>query len=151
MLEAPSLADYPVHRGDIARELCLLDELARFKRGLGLKALQAGDLKTGAVSLLQGIGFYRCWELPLVVSYFQPEPGTQILDVGSLKSILPVYWASLGCLVSVIDIDPAVMVQQKYARVQEVVMPCAARIRGRALYVNGKPCEQVTLDCSAFS
>jgi SAM-dependent methyltransferase len=116
MSGAPSLADYPVYKGDVAEELCLLDELAHFKRRLGLKALRAGDWKTGAVALLQGIGFYRCWELPLVVSYFEPEPGTQILDVGSLKSILPLYWASHGCLVSVIDIDAAVMIQQAYAR-----------------------------------
>ena len=115
-LEAPPLADYPVYKGNVAEELGLLEDLARFKRRLGLKALQAGDWKTGAVALVQGIGFYRCWELPLVVSYFQPGPGTRILDAGSLKSILPLYWASRGCLVSVVDIDPAVMVQQQYAR-----------------------------------
>ena len=48
-----------------AGELAVLDELARFKRKLGRKALLAGDMKTGIVALMQGIGFYRCWELPL--------------------------------------------------------------------------------------
>lgn len=116
MPEIPRLTDYPIYKGDVSEELGLLDELARFKRALGLKALRAGDLKVGMVSFLQGIGFYRCWELPLVVSYFQPSPGTKILDVGSLKSILPLYLALRGCDVSVLDIDPQVMLQQKYAR-----------------------------------
>ena len=116
MSEIPLLTDYPIYKGDVSEELGLLDELARFKRTLGLKALRAGDLKVGLVSLLQGIGFYRCWELPLVVSYFQPSPGTKVLDVGSLKSILPLYLALRGCDVSVLDIDPQVMLQQKYAR-----------------------------------
>jgi SAM-dependent methyltransferase len=114
--EVPSLADYPLYRGSVADELHLLDELARFKRTLGWKALQSGDMAVGVVALLQGIGFYRCWELPLVVSYFQPAPGTRIMDVGSLKSVLPLYWALRGCLVSVLDIDSRVMVQQNYAR-----------------------------------
>lgn len=116
MYDFPRLIDYPVYKGNVAEELHLLDELARFKRKLGLKALLAGDLTTGAVAMLQGIGFYRCWELPLVVSYFQPPPGMRILDVGSLKSILPLYLALRGCQVSVIDIDPQVVVQQRYAR-----------------------------------
>ena len=116
MPEIPRLTDYAIYKGEVSEELELLDELARFKRALGLKALRAGDLKVGMVSFLQGIGFYRCWELPLVVSYFQPSPGTKILDVGSLKSILPLYLALRGCDVSVLDIDPQVMLQQKYAR-----------------------------------
>lgn len=116
MSEFPSLADYPVYKGDVTEELRRLDELARFKQTLGLRALMAGDLRVGLVSLLQGIGFYRCWELPLVVSYFQPSPGTKVLDVGSLKSILPLYLALRGCDVSVLDIDPQVMLQKKYAR-----------------------------------
>jgi SAM-dependent methyltransferase len=112
----PVLADYPIYRGDIRQELDVLDELARFKRKLGYKALLAGDMKTGIVALMQGIGFYRCWELPLILNYFQPAPGTRILDVGSLKSILPLYMALRGCQVWVIDIDPRVAIQQKYAR-----------------------------------
>lgn len=115
MCDFPRLIDYPVYKGNVDKELHLLDELARFKRKLGLKAFLAGDLTTGAVAMLQGIGFYRCWELPLVVSYFQPPPGMRILDVGSLKSILPLYLALRGCQVSVIDIDPQVMMQQRYA------------------------------------
>lgn len=115
-IAAPSLADYPVYKGSIAEELRLLDELSKFKRQLGLKALMAGDFKTAAVSLTQGIGFYRCWELPLVVSYFRPGPNTRILDVGSLKSELPLYLALRGCSVSVIDIDPRVRIQYKYAQ-----------------------------------
>jgi SAM-dependent methyltransferase len=114
--EAPFLVDYPVYKGDVAEELHLLDELARFKRALGWKALWNGDVVVGAVALLQGIGFYRCWELPLVVSYFRPAPGARVLDVGSLKSVLPLYWALQGCQVSVLDIDSRVMVQQAYAR-----------------------------------
>ena len=116
MSQAPSWEVFPVYRGDVDEELRLLDELSRFKRTLATKALRAGDVRGGAVALLQGIGFYRCWELPLVVSYFQPAPGTRVLDVGSLKSVLPVYWALRGCQVSVIDIDPRVKVQQDYAR-----------------------------------
>jgi SAM-dependent methyltransferase len=116
MTQPPSWADYPVHRGQINDELRLLGELSRFKRVLGVKALRAGDVGRGTVALLQGIGFYRCWELPLVVSYFRPAPGTRILDVGSLKSILPLYWALRGCRMWVIDIDPRVEVQYDYAR-----------------------------------
>jgi SAM-dependent methyltransferase len=116
MRDFSQLVDYPVYKGNVDKELHLLDELARFKRKLGFKAFRAGDLTTGAVAMLQGIGFYRCWELPLVVSYFQPPPGMRILDVGSLKSILPLYLALRGCQVSVIDIDPQVAVQQRYAR-----------------------------------
>jgi SAM-dependent methyltransferase len=116
MSELPSLADYPVYKGNVSEELRLLDELARLKRRLGLKALLAGDVKLGAVALLQGIGFYRCWELPLVVSYFRPESNAQILDVGSLRSILPLYLALRGCRVWVMDIDPGVKVQHNYAR-----------------------------------
>lgn len=114
--EFASFADYPVYKGYVFEELRLLDVLARFKRKLGWRALLSGDLTTGIIALMQGIGFYRCWELPLVVSYFQPVSGTRILDVGSLKSILPLYWALQGCQVSVIDIDPRVRLQQKYAR-----------------------------------
>ena len=114
--EIPNMSSYPVYKGNIAEELRLLDELSRFKRKLGLGALLAGNLAAGAVALVQGLGFYRCWELPLVVSYFRPEPGTRILDVGSLKSVLPLYWALRGCQVWVVDIDPNVLVQQKYAR-----------------------------------
>ena len=114
--EIPSLAAYPVYKGSVTEELLLLDELARFKRTLGWRALWQGDVAVGAVALLQGIGFYRCWELPLLVSYFQPSPGTRVLDVGSLKSVLPLYWALKGCDVSVLDIDARVMVQQDYAR-----------------------------------
>jgi SAM-dependent methyltransferase len=114
--EFASFADYPVYKGHVVEELRLLDDLARFKRKLGWKALSSGGFSTGVISLMQGIGFYRCWELPLVVSYFRPLPGTRILDVGSLKSILPLYWALQGCQVSVIDIDPRVMLQQEYAR-----------------------------------
>ena len=116
MSDFPSLADYPVYKGDVAEELRLLDELALLKRRLGWKALLAGNLKLGAVALLQGIGFYRCWELPLVVSYFHPQPDARILDVGSLRSILPLYWALRGSQVWVTDIDPGVRVQHDYAR-----------------------------------
>lgn len=116
MAAIPPLSDYPSYQGNIDEELRLLDELARFKRKLGFKALFAGDVKLGTVALLQGIGFYRCWELPIVMSYFKPAPGTRILDVGSLKSIFPLYLALRGCRVWVVDIDPRVMVQQKYAR-----------------------------------
>lgn len=115
VIAAPSLADYPVYKGNVAEELRLLDELSRFKRQLGWKALMAGDVRIGAITLLQGIGFYRCWELPLVMSYFRPGPNTRVLDVGSLKSELPLYWALRGCNVSVVDIDPRVSIQYKYA------------------------------------
>jgi SAM-dependent methyltransferase len=37
------------------------------------------------------------------------------LDVGSLKSFLPLYWALRGCQVTVIDIDPRVKLQERYA------------------------------------
>jgi SAM-dependent methyltransferase len=114
--ETPSLADYPVYKGNVSEELRLLDELSRFKRKLGWRALMEGDAKVGAVALLQGIGFYRCWELPLVLSYFEPGPSTRILDVGSLKSELPLYWALSGCNVAVIDIDPRVEIQYRYAQ-----------------------------------
>jgi SAM-dependent methyltransferase len=116
MSEFPSLAGYPVYKGDVSEELRLLDKLAHLKRRLGLKALLAGDVKLGAVALLQGIGFYRCWELPLVVSYFSPAPSAKVLDVGSLRSILPLYWALRGHQVWVMDIDPGVKVQHNYAR-----------------------------------
>lgn len=116
MSQVPSWEVFPVYKGDVDEELRLLDELSRFKRTLGTKALRAGDVRGGAVALLQGIGFYRCWELPLVVSYFQPAPGTRVLDVGSLKSVLPVYWALRGCQIWVVDIDPRVEIQYDYAR-----------------------------------
>ncbi|MFC2030210.1 class I SAM-dependent methyltransferase [Chloroflexota bacterium] len=116
MSREPSWADFPVYVGDVDQELRLLDELSRFKRTLGKKAVRSGDVAGGAIVLVQGIGFYRCWELPLVVSYFQPAAGTKILDVGSLKSILPLYWALRGCQMSVIDVDPRVEVQRDYAR-----------------------------------
>lgn len=116
MADYPLFSDFPVYKGDVDEELRLLDEMSRFKRNLALKALGAGDIKLGVVFALQGIGFYRCWELPLVVSYFQPQPGMRILDVGSLKSILPIYLALRGCDLWVVDIDPGVAIQQRYAR-----------------------------------
>ena len=72
MNEFPKLEDYPVHRGDIAEEIRVLGALGRFKRKIGFRGLLSGDLSVGIVSVLQGIGFYRCWELPVVETYFRP-------------------------------------------------------------------------------
>lgn len=93
-----------------------MGRLSHFKMRLGMAALKKGDLLLGLINLLQGINFYRCWELPLILSYFDFSKGMRVLDVGSYKSILPLYVAHLGCEVHVVDIDPKVAIQQKYAR-----------------------------------
>ena len=93
-----------------------MGRLSHFKVRLGMAALKKGDLLLGLINLLQGINFYRCWELPLVLSYFDFSKGMRVLDVGSYKSIFPLYLAHLGCEVHVVDIDPKVAIQQKYAR-----------------------------------
>ncbi len=94
----------------------LLDELCRFKRDLGLRALKNLDLPRGVIHLLQGVNFYRCWEFPLVLSYFDLSQGTRVLDVGAYTSFFPWVSASRGCELHVIDTHPKVSVQRKYAR-----------------------------------
>jgi len=116
MTESLALSGLPVHRENPSDLISTLRELASFKQKLGLRAVASGHLGTGLPMLLQGIGFYRCWELPVIVSYFRPAPGTRILDVGSLKSILPIYWALRGHRIATLDLDPRVRVQYEYAR-----------------------------------
>ncbi|MBN1661949.1 MAG: class I SAM-dependent methyltransferase [Anaerolineae bacterium] len=114
----------PIYRDNQAEHMSILGELSRLNRQLGLRAMASGSFATGLTLLTQGIGIYRCWALPLVISYFQPQPGTRILDVSSPRSILPIYWALRGCKVSAMDADPRVLVQYKYAgylRRQELV------------------------------
>jgi len=105
-----------VWRKDVDREFAILGRLSHFKMRLGMAALKKGDLLLGLINLLQGINFYRCWELPLILSYFDFSKGMRVLDVGSYRSIFPLYVAHLGCEVHMVDIDPKVAVQQKYAR-----------------------------------
>lgn len=97
-------------------ESALLEEVSQFKRRLGLLALKERDLLLSLIHLLQGINFYRCWEFPLVLSYFHLDHGVRLLDVGAYKSVFPWVMASRGCEVHVVDIDPQVAVQKRYER-----------------------------------
>ena len=101
---------------DIEEEYTLLEEVSQFKRRLGLLALKEGDLFLGLRHLSQGINFYRCWEFPLVLSYFRLDSTIRLLDVGAYRSIFPWVLASRGCEVHVVDIDPEVAVQKRYGR-----------------------------------
>jgi len=103
------------YQKDIERDYALIDELSCFKRRLGLQALRDLDLPLASVLLLQGISFYHCWEYPLILSYFDFKEGVSVLDVGSYKSIFPLYLRFRGCEVYVVDIDPRVAIQEKYA------------------------------------
>ena len=101
---------------DVERDYALIDELSGFKRRLGLQALKNLDLPLASVLLLQGISFYQCWEHPLILSYFDFKEGVSVLDVGGRKSTFPLHLRCRGCEVHVVDIDPRVVIQEKYAR-----------------------------------
>ena len=101
---------------DPHKEYALLEEISRFKRRLGLLALKEGDLLLSLRLLLQGINFYRCWEFPLVLSYFHLDSTVRLLDVGAYRSVFPWVMASRGCEVHVVDIDPQVSIQRRYER-----------------------------------
>lgn len=101
---------------DTDREYALLEEVSQFKRRLGLLALKNGDLLLGLRHLLQGINFYRCWEFPLILSYFHLDHKVRLLDVGAHRSVFPWVMASRGSEVHVVDIDPQVAIQKRYDR-----------------------------------
>jgi len=110
------MASKGVWHKDPHKEYALLEEISQFKRRLGLLALKNGDLLLGLRLLLQGINFYRCWEFPLVLSYFHLDHRVRLLDVGAHRSVFPWVMASRGCEVHVVDIDPQVSIQRRYER-----------------------------------
>lgn len=110
------MAEKNILHKDIDRQYALLEELSRFKRRLGLLAFKHGDLLLGLRHLLQGINFYRCWEFPLILSYFRLDHTVRLLDVGAYRSVFPWVLASRGCEVHVVDIDPQVSIQKRYER-----------------------------------
>lgn len=101
---------------DTDREYALLEEVSQFQRRMGLLALKNGNLLLGLRLLLQGVNFYRCWEFPLILSYFHLDHKVRLLDVGAHRSVFPWVMASRGCEVHVIDIDPQVSIQKRYER-----------------------------------
>lgn len=75
------------------------------------------NLKTDLGCIIRGIDFFRCLEYPLAIQKAKLKKGCKVLDVGSGKSILPLYLAFRGCNVTAIDIDKnSIKYQRKIAK-----------------------------------
>ncbi len=71
---------------------------------LGWIYILAGNLRRGLYLLIRPIDYWRTLELPISFEYLQPEPGEQILDVGSPKLISMYIASHAGAHVHAMDI-----------------------------------------------
>ena len=80
--------------------------IALTRRGLYRFSMRFG-LKAG----LAAMDYYRFFEYPLVARELKATEGMVILDIGSRRSIFPLFLATRGCVVYATDIDEMVFDQ----------------------------------------
>lgn len=65
---------------------------------------------------IKGLEFFRCIENGWFIKFFDNPNGVDILDIGPWKSPLPMYMASKGANVNILDVSDGLVFQNKYAQ-----------------------------------
>lgn len=67
------------------------------------------------IQIIKGLEFFRCIENGWFIKFFDKPKGVDILDIGPWKSPLPLYLASKGANVNILDVSEGLVFQNKYA------------------------------------
>lgn len=82
-----------------------------------LRAIYRINARMSLLHAVQGIDISRCFEYTEAYRKIieHSNPNARVLDVGSYRSPFPAFLASKGYVVSIVDLDPAVGQQAKWA------------------------------------
>ena len=102
-----------------APELRIFDlprEQELYLRALLWKDIRGFNARLGPAQHFVGLEFSHFMEFSEAILGCKPSEGQRVLDIGGLQSPLGLYLAAKGCVVHVIDVDPAVQQQEQFAR-----------------------------------